>query len=117
MVQHVPILMEATLVFVLMDGRATTAVKILTTVLMLRALMERLVSMALGISHAVVRQAKRDCFVTWTMPARLTRVTPTQFVKRVQSTALSHARALKATKDQTARRTSMNVSKVINFSV
>lgn len=43
MVQHVPILMELTPVFVSMDGLATIAVKILTIVLMLRALMERLV--------------------------------------------------------------------------
>lgn len=40
MVQHVPILMEAMHVFVLMDGRETIAVKILTIVLMLPALME-----------------------------------------------------------------------------
>lgn len=46
MVQHVPILMEVTPVFVSMDGLATIAVKILTIVLMRRALMERHVLMA-----------------------------------------------------------------------
>lgn len=46
MVQHVPILMEATPVFVSMDGRVMIAVKISMIVLMLRALMERLVLMA-----------------------------------------------------------------------
>ncbi len=62
MVQLVQILMEATRVFVLMDGLEMTAVKILTTVWMLPALTEQRVSMELAISRVAVRREKLDCF-------------------------------------------------------
>lgn len=63
MVQHVPILMEVTPVFVSMDGQATIAVKISMIVLMLRALMERHVLMALEILHVDVHPERLVFYV------------------------------------------------------
>jgi hypothetical protein len=95
-----------------MDGRVTIAVKILTIVLMLRALMERLALMALEILHVDVRPARRAYCVIWMMRALRIRVMPTQFAKPVQSMGRSRVHVHKAIKDQTVLKISMNVSKV-----
>lgn len=115
MVQHVLILMVATLVFVLMVGRETIAVKTLTIVLMLHVLTEQRVLMALETLHADVLPEKQDYYVIWTMLAPRILVMLMQFAKQVLLMVPSHVHVHKVTRDRNVRTTLMNVSKVKYF--
>lgn len=110
MVQRVLILMGAMHVFVLMDGRETIAVKILTIVLMLLALMVQHVSMALEILRVVAHRERLDYYVIWTMHVLLIPVIKMQSVRRAQLMVHLHAHALKDSLDQIVLRISTNVT-------
>jgi hypothetical protein len=92
-----------------MVGRETIAVRILTIVLMLLALMVQHALMELEILRADAHQERLDYYVIWMMLAHLILVIRMPYVKRVRSMVPLHAHALKDSQVLTAQRISMNV--------
>lgn len=109
MVQRVLILMVVMHVFVLMVGREMIAVKILTIVLMLLALMVQHALTELEILRADAHQERLDYYVIWMMLAHLILVIRMPYVKRVRSMVHLHVHALKDSQVLTVQRISMNV--------
>lgn len=112
MAPHAQTLTEVMRASALTDGLAMTAAKISTIVWMQRVLTAQLASMALEASVVDAHPERLDYCAIWTMLAPQIPAMRMPYARPARSMGRSLARVLKATKAQTARKTSMSASKV-----